>query len=155
MTPASEQRSSTSDRMLDEILPGGRAAEVTVTGDGSLPSVFAVTELATASVAAAGVAVSGLLASDGGVARAVTANRRLASMWFASSLRPEGWAPAAAGCGGRGLPGGRRVDPPAQRSVGATRAVLLSAASRRLSDACARMKTCSIPPRPPLSTRLS
>ncbi len=93
MTPADEQRPSTIDRMLDEILPSGRAAEVTVTGEGSLPSVFAVTELATASVAAAGVAVSELRASGGGTAPPVVVDRRLASMWFASSLRPEGWEP--------------------------------------------------------------
>jgi crotonobetainyl-CoA:carnitine CoA-transferase CaiB-like acyl-CoA transferase len=55
--------------------------------------VFAVTDLATASVAAAGIAVSELLASDGTPLRPVTVDRRLASMWFASSLRPEGWAP--------------------------------------------------------------
>lgn len=92
MTPE-RQHPSTIGRMLDEILPGGRAAEVTVTGDGSLPSVFAVTELATASVAAAGVAVSELLAQGGGTAQPVTVDQRLASMWFASSLRPEGWEP--------------------------------------------------------------
>lgn len=92
MTTAQHER-STIDRMLDAILPDGRAAEATVTGEGSLPSVFAVTELATASVAAAGIAASELLASDGGPVRPVTVDRRVASMWFASSLRPEGWEP--------------------------------------------------------------
>ena len=93
MTPAAEPQPSTIDRMLDEILTGTRPAEVTVAGQGSLPSVFGVTELATASVAAAGVAVSELIALDGAVPRQVTVDRRLASMWFASSLRPQGWEP--------------------------------------------------------------
>ncbi|PRI10487.1 acyl-CoA transferase [Leucobacter massiliensis] len=79
--------------MLDEILPAGRTAQLTVTGAGSLPSVFPVTELATASIAAAGIAVSELLATSDHTVRAVTVNRRLASMWFASSLRPDGWEP--------------------------------------------------------------
>lgn len=91
-TPAARS-SSRIDRMLDEILPGPRGVEMTVTGEGSLPSVFPVTELATASLAAAGIAVSELLALDGGPARPVTVDRRLASMWFASSLRPDGWEP--------------------------------------------------------------
>ncbi len=93
MTPADEQRPLAINRMLDEIFPDGRVADVTVTGHGSLPSVFAVTELATASIAAAGVSVSELLACGGDVARSVAVDRRLASMWFASSLRPAGWEP--------------------------------------------------------------
>ena len=43
MTPADEQRPLAINRMLDEIFPDGRVADVTVTGHGSLPSVFAVT----------------------------------------------------------------------------------------------------------------
>jgi crotonobetainyl-CoA:carnitine CoA-transferase CaiB-like acyl-CoA transferase len=73
--------------------PAERTAEVIVTGNGVLPSVFAVTDLAAASVAAAGVAVSELLDAEGGAARRVVVDQRLASMWFASSLRPEGWQP--------------------------------------------------------------
>ncbi len=93
MTPAAEQQPSTTDRMLDQILAGTRSVEVTVAGEGGLASVFAVTELAAASVAAAGVAISELIALDGAAARPVTVDRRLASMWFASSVRPEGWEP--------------------------------------------------------------
>ncbi|MET1044482.1 MAG: CoA transferase [Microbacteriaceae bacterium] len=81
------------ERMLSEILGGQPSTEVIITGDGALPSVFSVTELATASVAAAGVAVSELLAAADGHDRLVTVDRRLASMWFASSLRPQGWEP--------------------------------------------------------------
>lgn len=94
MTSAVPHAGSTTDRMLDEILgdtAAERAAAVSVTGEGSLPSAFAVSDLATASIAAAGVAVSDLLARDGAAPRPVTVDRRLASMWFASSLRPQGW----------------------------------------------------------------
>ncbi|MBB6250142.1 CoA transferase [Nitrospirillum iridis] len=66
----------------------GEAARVTLTGAGSLPSVFPVSDLAVASVAVAGLALGDLM--DGGQ---VTADRRLASAWFASSLRPQGWTP--------------------------------------------------------------
>ena len=63
-----------------------------VTGRGGLPSAFAVTDLAAASVAAAGLAVAELTAArHGGVIEAAV-DRRLASMWFAASIRPEGWA---------------------------------------------------------------
>jgi crotonobetainyl-CoA:carnitine CoA-transferase CaiB-like acyl-CoA transferase len=82
--------------MVTQILdstPDHVAREVTVTGRGSLPSVFPVTELATASVGAVGLAVSDLVAAVAGTRPAVTVDRRLASMWFASSLRPEGWEP--------------------------------------------------------------
>ncbi|WP_290969910.1 CoA transferase [Herbaspirillum sp.] len=83
--------------MLDEIwsaLDGPQAAlsRVQMVGDGALPSVFAVSDLAQASVAAAGLAVAELAAS-GGALPALACDRRLASMWFSSSLRGQGWAP--------------------------------------------------------------
>lgn len=62
-------------------------------GHGDLPSVFAVTDLATASVAAAGLAVAELIAARHGRRPAVRVDRRLASIWFASSIRPMGWSP--------------------------------------------------------------
>lgn len=65
--------------------------QVQIIGSGSLPSIFAVTDLAVASIAAAGLAVAELLeAADGKVAE-VVADRRLASFWFSSSIRPQGW----------------------------------------------------------------
>jgi hypothetical protein len=67
---------------------------LTIVGDGSLPSCFPVTDLATAAVAAAGLAVSELLALDGRQP-SVTVDRHLASAWFISSLRPQGWEPPA------------------------------------------------------------
>lgn len=63
------------------------AAPVAVVGDGAYPSAFAVTDLAAATVAAAGAEVAAL--AGGG--RGVTVDRRLASAWFAWSMRPDGW----------------------------------------------------------------
>lgn len=73
------------------------ARAVAFTGAGALPSVFAVTEFAAAAVAAAGLAVSELVAlRQGGLGNdgqpPVTVDRRLASLWFGTSLRPDGWA---------------------------------------------------------------
>lgn len=91
-----EAKSGTAPQMLAEILGSEPAPEVSITGAGSLPAVFPVSELATASLAAAGVAASELRAATGASFPAVTVDRRLASMWFASSLRPDGWAPPPA-----------------------------------------------------------
>ncbi|MGO4332828.1 CoA transferase [Cupriavidus sp. M-11] len=62
------------------------------TGSGSLPSVFPVTELAAASAGAAGLAVAELIHAAGGHASRASVDRRLASFWFGTSLRPQGWA---------------------------------------------------------------
>ncbi|TWB30807.1 CoA transferase [Nitrospirillum bahiense] len=59
---------------------------VRFTGAGSLPSVFAVSDLAVSSVAAAGLALAELAGADG-----VVADRRLSSAWFGYALRPQGW----------------------------------------------------------------
>ncbi len=65
---------------------------LTVTGDGGLPSAFAVSDLAAASAGAACLAVAELVhARRGGLPRA-TVDRRLASFWFGHSIRPQGWA---------------------------------------------------------------
>jgi crotonobetainyl-CoA:carnitine CoA-transferase CaiB-like acyl-CoA transferase len=87
-------------RFLDEICaaahlptePGERAVDVE--GSGSLSSVFAVTDLAVASIGAAGVALANLV--DPARPPKVTVNRDLASAWFAYSVRPDGWAPPPA-----------------------------------------------------------
>jgi crotonobetainyl-CoA:carnitine CoA-transferase CaiB-like acyl-CoA transferase len=60
-------------------------------GYGDLPSCFAVTDLAAASVGAAALAVRQLIVAQGGTARAVRVDRRLASLWFGWSLHPVGW----------------------------------------------------------------
>lgn len=65
---------------------------ITFTTDGALPSAFAVTDLASASTAAAGQAISQLLHQQTGRLPDVEVDRRLASFWFASSIRPSGWS---------------------------------------------------------------
>ncbi|VEF12502.1 L-carnitine dehydratase/bile acid-inducible protein F [Pseudomonas fluorescens] len=64
---------------------------IPVSGHGALPSAFAVTDLACASIAAAGQAVCELLKQQTGYLPAVAVDRRLASFWFSTSLRPIGW----------------------------------------------------------------
>ncbi|MGF6329139.1 hypothetical protein ABH909_002017 [Pseudomonas sp. BS3782 TE3695] len=58
---------------------------------GGLPSAFAVTDLACASIAAAGQAVSEWLQQHTGRLPPLEVDRRLASFWFATSIRPVGW----------------------------------------------------------------
>jgi hypothetical protein len=62
---------------------------------GLLQSVFAVDDLASASIATAGLAVASLRrCMDGASADtpAVVVDRRLASLWFGMSVRPQGWS---------------------------------------------------------------
>ena len=68
------------------------APQLEVIGLGALPSAFAVTELATASIASAGQALSQLIAHSGAGAPSVCVDRRLSSFWFDSSVRPCGWS---------------------------------------------------------------
>ncbi|MFC6338495.1 acyl-CoA transferase [Pseudomonas sp. CCM 7891] len=63
----------------------------TFTGAGALPSTFAVTELAGASIGAAGQAVAYLLHQQTGRLPTICVDQRLASFWFSTSLRPVGW----------------------------------------------------------------
>ena len=65
---------------------------LTSTGAGALPSIFAVSDLACASIAAAGQALAELLYSQTGRRPEVSVDRRLASFWFAGSIRPQGWS---------------------------------------------------------------
>ncbi len=62
--------------------------------EGALPSIFAVTDLAAASIATAALAIAELIQTRGGSVATTTVDRRLASFWFAGSLRPNGWAMA-------------------------------------------------------------
>ena len=89
--------STLSASLLAEIWPalGGASADrasVRFVGAGRLPSAFAVTDLAAASVATAALAVGEWIASAGGPAPAVRVDSRLASLWFGFSLRPQGWS---------------------------------------------------------------
>ncbi|WP_460950316.1 CoA transferase [Pseudomonas marginalis] len=62
-----------------------------LTEAGALPSTFAVTDLACASLGAAGQAVAQLIQQQTGRLPGVSVDRRLASFWFSSSIRPVGW----------------------------------------------------------------
>lgn len=64
---------------------------VVFTGSGSLPSTFPVTDLASASIAAAGLGVAELVYQAHGQRPLVSVDRRLSSLWFQTSLRPVGW----------------------------------------------------------------
>jgi len=65
---------------------------ISFTATGALPSAFAVTELACASIAVAGQAASELLHQQTGRRPELEVDRRLASFWFATSIRPIGWS---------------------------------------------------------------
>jgi crotonobetainyl-CoA:carnitine CoA-transferase CaiB-like acyl-CoA transferase len=64
---------------------------VRFTGAGDLPSAYAVSDLASATVATAALAVAELIQCAGVTLPAVTVDRRLASFWFHASIRPVGW----------------------------------------------------------------
>ncbi len=72
-------------------LPG--PATYNVTGTGQLSSAFAVSELATASLAAVGTELAGLMQEMNLTADRpeVTVDQRLASLWYGYSFRPSGW----------------------------------------------------------------
>jgi hypothetical protein len=67
------------------------SADVRFVGSGSLAAVFPVSDFAAAAIGAAGATVADLLSTAFGARPAVTVNRRLASLWFGSSIRPIGW----------------------------------------------------------------
>lgn len=72
-----------------------RPAKVQVTGTGSLPSMYPVTDLAVASIGVAGLALAELRQAGGPSVpgATVTIDRGLASVWFAASFQPVGWSP--------------------------------------------------------------
>ena len=72
-------------------LPPQATRAVQWVGAGSLPSVFAVSDLAAGSVAAAGASVAEWVALRTGAPAAVAVNRRLCSLWFGGTVRPVGW----------------------------------------------------------------
>ncbi len=73
--------------------PGGSSllAALRVEGDEALPSWFAVTELAVASLGMAGLQLARLAAGDGRETLAIPVNARRASLWFGTTLHPQGW----------------------------------------------------------------
>ena len=72
-------------------LPRTAADRARFDGADSLPSAFAVDALASASIGAATLTVSELVAALG-TAPPIVVDRRLASLWFAQSIRPIGWS---------------------------------------------------------------
>lgn len=77
------------DRILDALgVAAGRPHAELLPG-GSLPSAFAVSDLAQAAVAAAGSALSRVV--DPSTPPGLTVDRNLASAWFTWSVHPDGW----------------------------------------------------------------
>lgn len=75
---------------------GGASEHVSalsVEGSGSLPSVFAVSDLAVASVGVAGLSLGAWIAEMGHPSPAMTIDRRLASQWFSTSFKALDWQP--------------------------------------------------------------
>ncbi len=68
------------------------SSPVTLLDGKSLPSVFAVSDLAQASIAVAGSSLASFVALNSGDSPpGVVVDRNLASAWFAGSIRPQGW----------------------------------------------------------------
>jgi len=68
------------------------SSPVTLSEGGSLSSVFAVSDLAQASIAVAGSSLASFVALNTGDSPPdVIIDRDLASAWFAGSIRPQGW----------------------------------------------------------------
>ncbi len=88
--------SATIADLMYAMRPGASAAAPrtpALLGQGSLPSAFAVTPLATAAIGTAAQALADYVEASFGQRPDVAVDRRLASLWFGSSLRPQGWAP--------------------------------------------------------------
>src|ERR1700676_1776576 len=96
-TMATSSRPSAADSFLREIWTslGGEEQihNATLIGAGELASIFAVSDLAAASIAAAGLAIAELIGTSGGAPPSARVDRRLASFWFGTDLRPDGWSP--------------------------------------------------------------
>ena len=71
--------------------PGELLSHVTTTGIGDLPSVYAVTDLAVASIGAATLSMAYLIAQRQDSLPDVQIDRVLASRWFSRSISPIGW----------------------------------------------------------------
>ena len=77
---------------VSQLDPQADPQRVEFVGTGSLPSAYAVTDLAAAAVAVAALAAQRLAEQLGTLpAQPVIIDRRLASLWFSQSLRPVGW----------------------------------------------------------------
>src|SRR5580698_4031306 len=82
------------NRLYEEIKPGKHAERsIEFIGSEVVPSAFAATDFAAASIAVAAETISDLLDAAGSPRPAIGVDRTLASAWFAHSLRPLGWEP--------------------------------------------------------------
>jgi len=90
------ENTGTAEALLGETfaaldLPGNALDRIRIVGHEHHPSCFAVTDLAVASIGAAGASVAelvGMLVPT----PLVEVDRRLASLWFGWSIIPEGWS---------------------------------------------------------------
>lgn len=78
-------------RGLGASTPHLPAVQLNRADSSDLPSIFPVSDLAAAAVAAAGCALSELMAARLTGPHPVTVDKRQASLWFAWSIRPDGW----------------------------------------------------------------
>lgn len=72
--------------------PAAMIDSLQFTGSGTLPSVFSVSSLASASFGVAGLAAAQFLAAHTGKPPSVCVDRRLAAFWFRRSVEPAGWS---------------------------------------------------------------
>jgi crotonobetainyl-CoA:carnitine CoA-transferase CaiB-like acyl-CoA transferase len=72
------------------------ASALSFTGDGDLPSAYAVSDLASAAIGVAALSIAELAGRVSSGAPAVVVDRRLSSFWFGWSIRPIGWEMPAA-----------------------------------------------------------
>jgi crotonobetainyl-CoA:carnitine CoA-transferase CaiB-like acyl-CoA transferase len=70
---------------------GDKNDAVSYVAVGGLPSIYPVTDFASAMIATAAQSVLELLRTRDGQTRTATIDRRLASFWFGLSIRPIGW----------------------------------------------------------------
>lgn len=78
-------------RHIADTLGDADPASFTVTGSGDLPSVFAVTDLATATMGAAASEVARLIGQASGAVPSVIVDRRQASFWYDLAFQAMGW----------------------------------------------------------------
>jgi hypothetical protein len=84
-------------QMYAEIIAGEHGEQsVEFAGSEVVPSAFAVTDFAAASIAVAAESIAGLLEAAGSERPSITVDRTLTSAWFTYSLRPLGWEPPPA-----------------------------------------------------------
>ena len=74
-----------------ELALGSSASEIDLSAGSSYPSVFAVSDLAQASIACAAGALGALISEHSGTSCRISVDRDLSSAWFLASIRPQGW----------------------------------------------------------------